>query len=372
MKRALTLAARAWGYTSPNPAVGAVLARGETTLGEGWHQRAGEPHAEVNAIRSAVRQGNPTQGATLYVTLEPCSTHGRTPPCTEAILQAGIREVVVGAVDPNPSHAGTGLNYLRKRGVRVRSGLLAAECERLNEGFNHWIVHRTPWVILKSAMTLDGKIATRTGESKWITSAQARRFSMRLRRGADAILAGINTVVADDPALTLRPVGKEKIPGWKGLRRVVLDSQARVPLRAQVIADAARHLTTLVVSSAAPLHRIRALEKQVQVWVAPGTDRKISLPWLLEKLGAEQVTSLLIEGGGETASAFLRGSLAHRIYFFYAPLIFGGREARKAIGGAGFAEEGWASRLSGLEWTRLGPDLLLNACVQGRVQLPRT
>ena len=194
LRQALRLARRAYGFTSPNPLVGAVLVKDGAVIGRGWHHRAGEPHAEIEALREATHQGHSPADATLYVTLEPCCTHGRTPPCTEAIIAAGVRRVVVAAADPNPEHAGRGFELLRRAGVEVASGTLAAEAGRLNEAFNHWIVHRTPFVTVKAAMTLDGKIATASGESKWITGEQSRAFAMKLRAEHDAILVGINTV----------------------------------------------------------------------------------------------------------------------------------------------------------------------------------
>ena len=224
MREALKLAQRACGMTSPNPMVGAVLVRGGKIIGRGFHQRAGEPHAEIEALRDAEARGHSPRGATLYVTLEPCCTHGRTPPCTDAIIASGIREVIVGATDPNPKHSGRGLEVLRAAHVKVRDGVLAAEATRLNEAFNHWIVHRTPFVTVKAAMSLDGKIATRTGESKWITGPQSRERAMRLRQGADAILVGANTILRDDPSLTVRLAGVSK-----KLRRIILDSKARTP-----------------------------------------------------------------------------------------------------------------------------------------------
>src|SRR5437879_6182929 len=204
MSLALRLARRGYGTTSPNPMVGAVLVKTGRIIGRGWHHRAGEPHAEIEALLDAKKRGNNPKGATLYVTLEPCCTHGRTPPCTDAIIAAGIRKVVVGATDPNPQHRGKAFKLLERAGISVAEGLLAEECERLNETFNHWIVHRTPFITVKAAMTLDGKIATATGESKWITSEAARAHAMHLRRGADAILVGVNTVLLDDPGLTIR------------------------------------------------------------------------------------------------------------------------------------------------------------------------
>src|ERR1041385_7435431 len=205
MRLALRLARRGCGTSSPNPMVGAVLLKQGVIIGRGWHRRAGGPHAEIEALRDAERKGRSPKGATLYVTLEPCSTHGRTPPCTDAIVAAGIKRVVVGATDPNPPHAGRAFRLLKRAGIGVTPGVHAEECARLNEAFNHWIVRRTPFVTVKAAMTLDGKIATANGESKWITGEQARACGMKLRQGADAILVGINTLLADDPSLTVRP-----------------------------------------------------------------------------------------------------------------------------------------------------------------------
>jgi diaminohydroxyphosphoribosylaminopyrimidine deaminase / 5-amino-6-(5-phosphoribosylamino)uracil reductase len=369
MRLALRLARRGYGLTSPNPMVGAVLVKRGKVIGQGWHHAAGLPHAEIEAIRNAQAKGENTRGATLYVTLEPCSTHGRTPPCTEALLSAGIRKVVPGATDPNPKHCGCGFKLLKKAGVIVAPPVLAEECERLNEVFNHWIVHRTPLVTIKAAMTLDGKIATASGESKWITGEQARRYAMRLRQGADAILVGINTVLADDPSLTFRSEGSRSKADAPRLRRIILDSLARTPLTTRVVSDEYAQLTTVVVTDSAPKKRVAALAGKVQVWTLPasiphpaGTLRS-ALPWLLSRLGAENVTSLLVEGGGEVNASFLLQGLAGRIEFFYAPKILGGREGRRAVAGEGAVRLDEAVRLSGVRWRRIGPDLLLSARV---------
>src|SRR5260221_6985182 len=268
MLLALRLARRGCGATSPNPMVGAVLTKRGKIIGRGWHRRAGLPHAEIEALRDARKRGHNPRGATLYVTLEPCCTHGRTPPCTDTIISAGIKKIVIGAIDPNPKHAGKGFKILQRAGIevatigktapspvlrtpspptgervsegRVRGRMverkLADGCERLNEAFNHWIVRRTPFVTVKAAMTLDGKIATANGESKWITGEKARARGMKLRQGSDAILVGINTILADNSGLTFRPVQspKSKVQSKK-LRRIILDSQARTPLNAKVV-----------------------------------------------------------------------------------------------------------------------------------------
>ena len=307
MRLALRLARRGYGSTSPNPMVGAVLVKAGRIIGQGWHRRAGGSHAEIAALRDAQARGAKSAGATLYVTLEPCCTHGRTPPCTDAIIAAGIKHVVVAATDPNPAHAGRGFKILQRAGIAVTRGVLAGEAARLNEAFNHWIVHRTPFVTVKAAMTLDGKIATPSGESKWITGEKARAHGMKLRAGVDAILVGVNTVLADDPSLTFR--GQRA--GGRGqkeatrLRRIVLDSSARTPLTAKVVSDECAALTTVVVTRAAPARRVAALRRRVNVLVAPARGGRIALRWLLKKLGAENVTSLLVEGGGEVNASFL-------------------------------------------------------------------
>jgi diaminohydroxyphosphoribosylaminopyrimidine deaminase/5-amino-6-(5-phosphoribosylamino)uracil reductase len=426
MRLALRLARRGYGMTSPNPMVGAVLVKAGKIIGRGWHRRAGEPHAEIEALRDAQKRRYSTKGATLYVTLEPCCTHGRTPPCTDAIIAAGIKRVVVGATDPNPKHSGRAFKILRRAGIEVtalgsagvppaspsirrpatrrrdagapRADALANECARLNEAFNHWIVHRTPFVIVKAAMTLDGKIATATGESKWITGEAARAHGMKLRQGADAILVGINTILADDPSLTFRtnadskgniehptPINSVSASTRQSrcreqasniqhriLRRIILDSMARTPLAAKVVSDEFAALTTIVVSKYAPKNRVAALAKRVNVIVAPATKRRarsdapyqqIDLRWLMRKLGAENVTSLLVEGGGEVNASFLLGGLAQRVSFFYAPKILGGRDSRKAVAGEGARSLAEAIQLRDVEWKRLGPDWLLTARV---------
>ena len=368
MSLALRLARRGYGTTSPNPMVGAVLVKKGHILGRGWHRRAGEPHAEIQALHDAQRQGRPTKGATLFVTLEPCSTFGRTPPCTDAIVAAGISRVVCGAIDPNPNHSGRGLELLDRAGIVIARGALAKECAELNEAFNHWIVHRTPFVIVKAAMTLDGRIATASGESKWITGDLARACAMNLRQATDAILVGINTVLLDDPSLTIRinqaEGGRRKSEvrsqksaraltstetgdsalGEKRPRRIVLDALGRTPLWARVVSDESARLTTVVVSELADKGRVAALRRRANVMVAPlvperkslgwesanqgghprhvghakGGALRIDLKWLLKKLGAEDVTSLLVEGGGEVNASFLLGGFGGRVAFFYA------------------------------------------------------
>lgn len=371
MRKALRLARRGQGTTSPNPIVGAVLVSRGCIIGQGWHRKAGEPHAEIEALSDAKSRGNSTKGATLYVTLEPCSTTGRTPPCTDTIICANVRRVVIGAIDPNPKHAGQALQVLRSAGIRVEQGLLADECTRMNEAFNHWIVHRTPFVTVKAAMTLDGKIAAASGESKWITGARARAEGMRLRGNADAILVGINTILADDPQLSVRGRGRRSGGGRTSprLRRIVLDTMARTPTDSKIVRDEHASLTTVVVGNSAPGRRVAALARRVRVLTAPRRAGRIDLKWLLKTIGAENVTSLLVEGGGEVNASFLLNGLAHRIAFFYAPKVLGGRDSRKAVAGDGVANLSDVIGLREIEWRRLDGDLYLTACV-GRKPAP--
>ena len=363
MRRALRLAQRAYGATSPNPIVGAAIVRDDKILGEGFHKRAGEPHAEVNAINAARRAGHDLRGATIYVTLEPCCTFGRTPPCTTALIENGISRVVVAASDPNSKHAGQGLKLLRKAGIKVESGLFADESARLNESFNHWVVHRTPFIICKSAMSVDGKIATNSGDSKWITGEKARALGMRLRVGADAILAGVNTILRDDPSLTLRATPGLKIQSGKTLRRIILDPSGRIPESAGVLKDDLSSTTIVVLTKAATAKKADALEKKANVIIAPTLRGEINLRWLLKKLGAENITSLLVEGGGETHYNFFDQGLVNRVYFFYAPLVITGRDAPKSVGGDKTLRNGRGLKLKNVEWSKLGDDLLCTALV---------
>ena len=386
MRFALRLARRGYGETSPNPMVGAVLVKSGKIIGRGWHRRAGLPHAEIEALRDAEKRGQTPRGATLYVTLEPCSTHGRTPPCSTAIIAAGIKRVVGGAIDPNPKHAGKGLKVLKRAGVEVvdlSDSQIGRECAALNEAFNHWIVHRTPFVTVKAGMTLDGKIATASGESKWITGDASREFAMHLRRGADAILVGVNTILADNPSLTVRLNAKPRniqhstsnLQPPKQLRRIILDSMARTPPASKVASDELAALTTIVVGPRAPKKRIAVLAKRTDILVTPTprgtrTDSErpdlSTLPWLMKELGAQNITNLLVEGGGEVNGSFLAQGLAQRIAFFYAPKILGGRDSRKSVAGEGARSLAEIIELQEPEWRQIAGDLFLTARVKPR------
>lgn len=351
MRRALELALLAEGDTSPNPMVGCVIVNdaGEI-VGEGYHHKAGQPHAEVNALRAA---GSQAAGATAYVTLEPCSHYGRTGPCCRALADAGVRRVVAACKDPNPKVAGQGLAYLAKAGVEVASGVCEAEALRLNENFFTWITEERPFISLKYAMTLDGKIASSIGDSKWITGVEARTYAHRLRKQHDAVLVGIGTVLEDDPELTTRLVkGKNAV-------RIVLDSRLRVPLTAKVLDGAAPTIVATGMDvNPTKLAAVKYLPNVEVVQLSCGAGG-VDLHCLMKELAARQLTSLLVEGGGSVLGAFKDAGLGNRVYAFIAPIIIGGAGALSPIGGAGseLISEGW--QLDGLEYMQLGSDVLL-------------
>jgi diaminohydroxyphosphoribosylaminopyrimidine deaminase/5-amino-6-(5-phosphoribosylamino)uracil reductase len=357
MRRALALAARARGLTSPNPMVGAVVVRDGAVVGEGYHHAAGQPHAEVEALAAA---GGAARDATLYVTLEPCVHHGRTPPCVPAVIAAGVRRVVVATTDTNPVVAGRGIAALRAAGIEVIGRVLDAEATALNRVFLTAMREGRPHVTLKAAATLDGKIADVHGGSKWITGDAARAAAHRLRSGADAIVVGIGTVLADDPSLTVRLE-----PPWpREPLRVVLDSTARTPPGARLVTGATPARAVIAVGAAAPATRVRALERAGAVVLhAAGADGRVSVTGLLAALAAREVRGVLVEGGAEVAAAFLEADVVDRVALFVAPLLLGGAPAPTIIGGAG-RELKRAVGLDALEVTRVGADLLLEADVK--------
>jgi diaminohydroxyphosphoribosylaminopyrimidine deaminase / 5-amino-6-(5-phosphoribosylamino)uracil reductase len=354
MKLALRLAAKGAGWVSPNPMVGAVVVNAGRVVGRGYHRRAGLPHAEVEALRAA---GEAARGADLYVTLEPCNHQGKTPPCTQAILAAGVRRVVMATPDPNPRVNGGGAEFLSGRGVEVIEGVLEAEARRLNEAWFHYLRTGRPWVVAKAACSLDGKIATAGGESQWLTGAAARAVGHRLRHRVDAIVVGVGTILADDPQLTTRlPRGRGQDP-----IRLVLDSRLRLPLEARILHPDSSAPTWLACTSQAPPDTIRTLKTRgVQVLVLPAEAGRVSLPALLKELGARQVQSLLVEGGAETLGAFFDQKLVQQFNFFYAPKILGGQKAPGAVGGHGVIHLGEAHVARNLSVRRVGVDLLVS------------
>ncbi len=348
MKQALRLAQR--GKTSPNPMVGAVVVNTARIVGEGYHPRAGEPHAEVFALREA---GELAKGAELYVNLEPCCHHGRTPPCTDAILAAGIRKVYAAMLDPSPNVNGKGAEVLRAAGVEVEVGLLNDRAAELNRGYIKRVNTGMPFVLWKAAMTLDGKIATRTGDSKWVTGEKARRYVRRLRSRSDAVLTGVGTVLADDPELTARGVRGSVNP-----LRVVADSTASTPPAARVLNSRAR--TIIAVSDAAPEERVAALrEAGAEVVVLPKSPAGVDLHALLVYLGQLGLNEVLLESGGRIAASALEAGLVDRGLVFIAPKIVGGRDAVTPVEGEGVELMSQALGVSKLRVRRFGEDLAL-------------
>jgi len=355
MRRALALARRAEGRTSPNPLVGAVVVRAGRAVGEGFHKGPGRPHAEIEALKAAGRRA---RGATLYVTLEPCvHTDKRTPPCAPEVIRAGLSRVVVGMGDPNPKVAGRGIKALKAAGIAVRARCEEPACRRLNAPYVRAMETGLPWVTLKVAQTLDGKVATARGESRWITGEAARRHGHGLRARNDVILVGIGTVLADDPALTCRLVrGRNPV-------RVVVDARLETPPTARVLTEgrpAPTILATLGADLPAPLGAAGARLLQV-----PGRDGRLDLGRLLKALAAEGWHRVLCEGGPRLAGALVRGGLVNRVAFYTAPRILGGDDARGAIGGTSPARLAGALRLGPLAVRRLGDDVLIEADVEG-------
>jgi len=359
MRLALELAHRGEGYTNPNPIVGAVVVRAGKIVGQGWHERFGGPHAEVLALEEAGKGG---RGATIYVTLEPCSHYGKTPPCADRIVRAGISRVVVACRDPNPLVSGRGIEKLRAAGIEVTEGVLEDEARRVNEIFFKFIRTGIPFVLLKLAQSLDGRIATRTGDSEWISGEEARIEAHRLRRRYAAVLVGANTAVSDDPLLTVRHVeGPNPV-------RLVLDARGRIPVERRMFSEDGR---TIVVTATMPEEKGAELRARgVEVWRIPGAEGKVDLQGLLGRLGKENIDSLLIEGGGETAAAFLEAGLVDKLAFFIAPIIIGGRGSVPAVGGLGPERVADALRLGEVEVRPLGEDLYLTGYPTGRRSAP--
>jgi len=357
LARAIELAERGRGRVSPNPLVGAVIARDGEVLGEGWHTAYGAPHAEVEAIRAA--GGGDLSGATLYVSLEPCCHTGRQPPCTDAILAAGIGRVVIASDDPSDKASGRGPGILRDEGVQVDvvEGELAARARLLNQPFRKHARTGRPWVLFKSAMTLDGKVATRAGDSKWISGEASRALAHRWRAECDAVAVGIGTALADDPQLTARIPGVARQP-----RRVVFDSLAKLPLDSRLVAAADEVPLTVVVSRAAPRSATDALETHgAEIVVATGANEPARVRSALDQLGAAGIGSILLEGGPRLAGAFLDAGEVDELRLFLAPLVLGGRTARDPLEGEGVETIAEALRALTLDSDRVGDDLLVSA-----------
>jgi diaminohydroxyphosphoribosylaminopyrimidine deaminase / 5-amino-6-(5-phosphoribosylamino)uracil reductase len=348
LQRALTLAKRGQGYVHPNPMVGAVIVSRGSVVGEGYHRRYGRPHAEVEALRKA---GARAKGATLYLNLEPCSHWGKTPPCADAVIAAGIRRVVAAMQDPNPKVAGRGFAKLRRAGISVQVGLLEQEAETLNRAFRVFVLEKRPYVTLKAATSLDGKIATVRGESKWITGEASRREGHKLRAEADAIAVGAETVRRDDPQLSAHGLGRDPI-------RVVFDSRLRLSPRAKLFSSKGR--VWIFTTKAASAAKRRALEKKgAAVHVMPAHRGRVDIPAALTRLAQAGITHLLVEGGGTLAASFVEQKRVDEVIWFIAPRLIGGADAKTALEGRGVARLREALALKDVSMRPLGTDFML-------------
>lgn len=357
MLRAIQLAKKGEGWTNPNPMVGAVIVKDGRIIGEGYHKKCGELHAERNAIASLTESA---EGATIYVTLEPCCHYGKTPPCTEAIIEQKIKKVVIGSRDPNPKVAGKGAQILRESGITVVQDFMREECDRLNPVFFHYITTKTPYVVMKYAMTLDGKIATKTGESKWITGEPARQEVQHMRHRYMGIMAGIGTVLADDPMLNVR------VEGWKSPVRIVCDSSLRIPLDSQIVRSAKEYRTIVAYAGREENEEItEKITKKIEQLHAKGVDTvccpdekgQIDLKKLMTYLGNEGIDSILLEGGGTLNDSALRAGIVKEVHCFIAPKLFGGKNSKTPVEGIGIGLPSEALKLKCTDICRIGEDI---------------
>jgi len=358
MRRALELAALATGRTSPNPLVGAVVVKDGVVVGEGYHHQAGTPHAEIHALNQA---GELARGATLYVTLEPCNHHGLTPPCAREVIKAGIKRCVVAMEDPNPLVNGRGLATLQQAGIEIQTGLLQAEAEKQNEVFLKYICTGLPFVTLKTAMTLDGKLASHTGDSKWITSEPARHWVHQLRDQADAILVGIGTVLADNPRLNTRLNDRE----GRDPVRLIVDGRLDLPLDSQIATTSKQQSTLVFTSEQADPKRIKRLEKLgLEIMTVDGSADDLNLEQVLQIAAHRKLCSVLVEGGGNINASLFKYNLIDKICWFIAPKIIGGAKAPSPVEGGGFKYMAEAIEIEDLQATFIGPDILVTGYVK--------
>ena len=349
MEQALDLAKKGLGYTNPNPMVGAVIVRDGVVIGSGYHKRYGEAHAEINALSCA----DPA-GATLYVTLEPCSHFGKTPPCVDAVIESKIAQVVIGSKDPNPLvHSGGGIEKLKKAGIIVIENILEEECTELNKVFFHYMQTNTPFVTMKYAMTIDGKITTTTGESKYITSAQALEMVHKSRHANSAIMVGINTVITDNPLLTCR------IDGLKNPIRIICDTHLKMPHSSQIVTTA-NQVRTIIATACTDQKKIEPLEHAgIEILQTPIKNGRLDMQELMKKLAAQSIDSILLEGGATLNWSALQCGVVNKIQAYIAPKIFGGATALSPIGGAGVNLPAEAFQLKNMQITHLGKDILI-------------
>lgn len=350
MRMALDLALKGKGKTSPNPMVGAVVVRGERVVAEGWHRRCGSDHAEIAALKKA---GAEAKGARLYVTLEPCFHYGRTPPCVDVVIQSGVREVVIAMKDPNPLTNGQSIAKLRRAGIPTRVGLLGKEAGRINEVFVKYIKTGMPFAAAKCAQTLDGKIATVTGESKWITSLKTRDYARRVRDEFDAILVGVNTVLKDDPGLN----GKNRS---RPLKKIILDSSLKISLKAGLFLRVEPSHCLIAVTKKAPLQKIKHFQRRgIHVIVCPERQGCVDLKWLFEELGRREITSILIEGGARVIGSALRDHLVDKMYVYIAPKIIGDQDALSSVAGIPTVDVNKSIFLRDMTFQRIDQDVLI-------------
>ena len=351
MRLAMQLAGNAIGRTSPNPLVGAVIVKDNRVVGCGWHRKAGTPHAEVHALNQA---GELAQGADVYVTLEPCAHYGKTPPCSKALVEAKVKNVYGGLLDVNPKVAGKGFKILEDAGIHVEYGFLQDELRKQNEVFFKWIEHKKPFIVLKAAMTLDGKIATATGQSKWITNETSRAYGYKLRDIYDGIMVGINTVIEDNPMLTAR------VDGGKNPIRIVVDSSLKIDINANVVQDKSAK-TIVATTDKADKDKILKLQAQdVDVIVVDKDENdKVDIEKLLDILGQQNICSILVEGGATLSGSFVAKKLVDKVYFFIAPKIVGGKEAKTPVAGTGILNLQEALALKDIQIEKLEEDVLI-------------
>ena len=355
MQMALDLALKARGQTSPNPLVGAVIVKGNRIISKGYHRRCGSDHAEVVALTKAGRRA---RGAKLYVTLEPCSHYGRTPPCVHKIIDSGIKEVVVGMKDPNPVNNGTSIRILKCAGVKVKVGFLENELRKANEAFVKYITQKMPFVVVKSAQTLDGKIAAANGQSKWITSSGTRRFARYLRNDFDAMMVGVNTVLKDDPRLNPAPPSKK-------IKKIILDGTLRVKYGMNLFKDTAPANILIATTRRANKNKLNFLSnKGINVMICPDIKGKINLPWLLKRLAAFEITSVLIEGGAEVVGSAIKEKVADKALIFIAPKLIGDQTAKGSVIGMNIKNVNQAIRLKDLSFWRIGEDILVEGYIK--------
>ena len=353
MDRALELAKKSLGRTSPNPLVGAVVVKNNQIVGQGYHQGVGTAHGERVALEEA---GDLAKGADLYVTLEPCNHFGRTPPCTKAIIEAGIKKVYVASIDPNPLVSGKGIEALQRAGIEVEVGLREKEAQELNEVFFKYITTKLPFIALKAACSLDGKIATRNGHSKWITGEEARKHSQGLRNIYDAIMVGKGTVLADDPQLNCR------IPGGRDPIRIVVDSKLSISPKAKILNLTSTAPTIIATTKNAPIDKIKVLASKGEI-IQVNEGDQVDLLQLFKILGERKITSILVEGGGILNASIVSQGLMDKLYLYLAPILIGGQEAPGFIGGAGISKLQEALRLGDINIEKIGQDILITGKV---------